>query len=115
MVETLQHSPDLGAFEAQLRTESIATLQELSALTERVGKGWKADYSGFGAMQAEGELCASYARTVASAKLLNSLDAYPSTEQRRTPGRNVGLLRNLCDSAHRFALHRAFVGAEEVQ
>ncbi|MEB0058750.1 tagatose 1,6-diphosphate aldolase [Variovorax sp. LG9.2] len=58
--EALQHFPDLGAFEAQLRAEGIATLQELSALTTRAGKGWKADYSGFEAMQSEGELCASY-------------------------------------------------------
>jgi tagatose 1,6-diphosphate aldolase len=58
--EALQHFPDLAAFEAQLRAEGSATLKELSALTARAGTGWKADYSGFVAMQAEGELCASY-------------------------------------------------------
>lgn len=59
--EALQHFPDLAAAARQLKEQGGRTLEELEALTQRAGHAWQPDYSGFGAVKAEGQLCASYA------------------------------------------------------
>lgn len=56
----LQAFPDLAAFEAALRRDGSATMAGLRELTQRAGRAWRPDYSGFGAVKAEGELCAAY-------------------------------------------------------
>lgn len=55
-----QHFPDLQACRKALQSEGVATLSELSDLTIKSAHPWKADYSAFTNMRAEGELCASY-------------------------------------------------------
>lgn len=59
--EALQAFPDLAACRTLLQAQGLHTLQELAALTRHAGHAWRPDYSAFGAMQAEGELCAAYA------------------------------------------------------
>lgn len=59
--EALQSFPDLAACRALLQAQGVHTLQELAMLTRQIGHAWRPDYSAFGAMQAEGELCAAYA------------------------------------------------------
>ncbi|MDB6002383.1 MAG: tagatose-bisphosphate aldolase [Rhizobacter sp.] len=59
--EALQHFPDLGRCAEQLRRQGTATLVELEQLTLKSGNAWRADYSEFGRMKVEGELCATYA------------------------------------------------------
>ncbi|ABM56578.1 tagatose 1,6-diphosphate aldolase [Verminephrobacter eiseniae] len=59
--QALQHFPDLERCAEQLRREGSATFAALAALTLRAGNAWHPDYSAFDALQAEGELCASYA------------------------------------------------------
>lgn len=56
-----QHFPDLDACRSALHLEGVKTLEELAALTRSAGNAWRPDYSAFGKMQAEGELCAAYA------------------------------------------------------
>jgi len=58
--DSLQCFPDLDAFARQLRREGVATMGELRALTTRVGRAWRPDYSAFQSLRAEGELCAAY-------------------------------------------------------
>ena len=58
--EALQSFPDLDACRALLQIQGVRTLDDLSTLTRRAGRAWSPDYSAFGAMQAEGELCAAY-------------------------------------------------------
>ena len=60
-LEAMQHFPDLEKCASQLRKQGGETLAELEALTKRVGNAWRPDYSSFEQVQAEGELCASYA------------------------------------------------------
>jgi tagatose 1,6-diphosphate aldolase len=57
----LQHFPDLDAFARQLRAEGVATMDDLQSLTRSAGRAWRPDYSAFGTLKAEGELCAAYA------------------------------------------------------
>lgn len=57
----LQHFPDIEKFAAQLRQEGCATLRELDVLTKQAGNPWRADYSSFDSLKAEGDLCAAYA------------------------------------------------------
>ena len=59
--EALQAFPDLAACHALLQAQGVRTLADLGALTARAGNAWRPDYSAFGAMHAEGELCAAYA------------------------------------------------------
>jgi len=59
--EALQSFPDLDACRAALQAQGVRNLGDLGALTRRAGKAWRPDYSAFGAMRAEGELCAAYA------------------------------------------------------
>ncbi|GAP37811.1 tagatose 1,6-diphosphate aldolase [Piscinibacter sakaiensis] len=59
--EALQAFPDLEACRARLQAQGVRTLDELGALTQRHATAWRPDYSAFGRMQAEGELCAAYA------------------------------------------------------
>ncbi len=59
--EALQAFPDLNACRAALQAQGCSTLDALAALTQSAGQAWKPDYSAFQQMQAEGELCATYA------------------------------------------------------
>jgi tagatose 1,6-diphosphate aldolase len=59
--DALQHFPDLDTFKRELERDGVATLKALQALTRRAGHAWRPDYSAFGALKAEGELCAAYA------------------------------------------------------
>ena len=60
-LEAMQHFPDLEKCAAQLRRQGGETLAELGELTRRSGHSWHADYSAFGSLKSEGELCAAYA------------------------------------------------------
>ena len=59
--EALQHFPDLAACRQALQAQGCRTLEDLAALTRRAGRAWTPDYRAFGAIAAEGELCAAYA------------------------------------------------------
>lgn len=59
--EALQSFPDLDTCRALLQAQGVRTLDDLGALTRRTATAWRPDYSAFGRMQAEGELCAAYA------------------------------------------------------
>jgi tagatose 1,6-diphosphate aldolase len=59
--EAMQAFPDLAACRTRLQAGGLRTLDELGALTRRAGRTWQPDYSAFGSMRAEGELCAAYA------------------------------------------------------
>jgi tagatose 1,6-diphosphate aldolase len=63
--EAMQQFPDLDRCADELRRQGGATLAELEALTRRAGHAWRADYSAFSTLKAEGELCAAYATTPA--------------------------------------------------
>ncbi len=56
----MQHFPDLARCAEQLGEDGAATLDELALLTRRAGHAWRADYSAFDRIEAEGELCAAY-------------------------------------------------------
>ncbi|WP_326534767.1 tagatose 1,6-diphosphate aldolase [Pseudorhodoferax sp.] len=58
--QALQAYPDIEACRGALQAEGLRTLQTLGELTTRAGRAWQPDYSAFGRMRAEGELCASY-------------------------------------------------------
>jgi tagatose 1,6-diphosphate aldolase len=58
--EALQAFPDLEACRARLQQQGMRTLQDLADLTRRAATAWRPDYSAFGTMRAEGELCAAY-------------------------------------------------------
>ncbi len=60
-LDAMQHFPDLARCAEQLARDGKATLDELAALTRRAGHAWRADYSAFDSLQAEGEFCAAYA------------------------------------------------------
>lgn len=59
--EAMQYFPDLEQCAAQLRRQGGQTLADLAELTKRSGHAWHADYSAFGNLKSEGELCAAYA------------------------------------------------------
>ena len=58
--EALQSYPDLAACRAKLAVQGPDTLRQLGDLTARAATAWKPDYSGFDAMQREGDVCSSY-------------------------------------------------------
>jgi len=59
--EALQNFPDLARCAVALRQQGQATLQELIGLTLTSGNAWRADYSGFAQIKAEGDMCLAYA------------------------------------------------------
>ena len=59
--EALQAYPDLAACREKLSVQGPDTLKKLGVLTARSATAWTPDYSGFAAMQREGEVCSSYA------------------------------------------------------
>jgi tagatose 1,6-diphosphate aldolase len=59
-LEAMQNFPDLKRCAEQLARDGAATLDELGNLTRHSAQAWYADYSGFDAVQAEGEVCAAY-------------------------------------------------------
>jgi hypothetical protein len=50
----------LAACRAKLAVQGPDTLKQLGDLTARAATAWKPDYSGFDAMQREGDVCLSY-------------------------------------------------------
>ena len=60
-LDAMQHFPDLAHCAEQLARDGKASLDELAALTRRAGHAWRADYSAFDRLLAEGDLCAAYA------------------------------------------------------
>ena len=58
--QALQRFPDMAACRELLRTQGLQTLQSLTDLTKESGHAWTPDYSCFGAIRAEGDMCAAY-------------------------------------------------------